>query len=166
MTCVVGCCPTMTQEAAARAERNGCEVRTFGSAAQALAQLKAKNLDAIVVGRLAHRNEINGDIREEMLESGYTLVTNRKAFIEYPELASVTIHTAVDKAVAEELLPPRTPIVWHDTKDDALAHVARGDVVLISWDDWRDEFELLVVEDPRTGLKYRPFRCVVQYSYS
>jgi len=43
MTCVVGCCPTMTQEAAARAERNGCEVRTFGSAAQALAQLKAKN---------------------------------------------------------------------------------------------------------------------------
>lgn len=156
----LGYCPTMYEEALKMAEENNYKLREFGSASATLASLKNKQIDNALIGRKANQHEINSDINEKVIDSGYTLVSNKKEFIDYSELSELEIYTYLSKDITKELIPENSNISYLE-KDEVSEKINQGERALISWKDWEDGFELFVVTEE--NKKVEDFRGVFLY---
>jgi hypothetical protein len=155
---VLGYCKTFERYALALAEENNLDVVKFGSSFEVLANLESGNIDYAVIGRRAYSSEISEEILEIPLEEyGWTLVSSEKGFLEYSELENLEIHTYLNEDEVLEFFSFEPNIVFHENIENAL----QGDLVLIHWEDFRDDFELVV---PLVGdAKVEKFRNPMLY---
>lgn len=77
----LGYCPTMLFEAQKISLEKGYELEEYPSAGQALLSLRDKEVQKILIGRRAYSEELNPNIKEEILISGLTLVSNNRKTI-------------------------------------------------------------------------------------
>lgn len=156
----LGYCPTMQKDAIEVAEEENYELIDFRAASAVLSALNNEQIDKGMIGRKAKQHEINSGINEKVIESGYTLVTNKKSYINYFQLTDIEIYTYLSKSVAEDLIPENSQIVYLD-KGEVFEKIYQGKFALISWDDWKERFELAVVVNGNEKVK--DFRGVFLY---
>ena len=154
---ILGYCPTIQSEAMVLAEENNYIPKELSSAAVVLQQLKSGQIDSALIGRKAYSYEISNEISEKVLKSGFTLVSNQKSFISISQLNSSEIYVPEGFNGFEF----RRKIEYGSEESRDL--INQGKIVLISWDDWQDNFELVVVMNG--SEKVREFRGVFLYSY-
>lgn len=141
----LGFCPTMQEEAENLAKQNNYELVKLKSASEVLYMLKSDKIDKALIGRKAKAEEINPETKELILKSGYTLVSNQKKFVDYSQLSALDIYSHLENNFA---FP--TKII---SKKEIESRVQESKIVLISWDDWNDYFELIVVMDGSKKVK-------------
>lgn len=151
---VLGYCPTMKNYAIEYARNNNFMAVEVETTSIALENLRRGNLDAVIVGRKAYRNEIIPSINEVQLEEGYTLISNEQNLIQEFELNNYIIHTYLDSSIAEKLLP-NSEIVYYENFEFALVNGISGypNAMLINWRDYSDGLELLI---PMVGINKVP----------
>lgn len=161
-TISLGYCPTMKPLAEKIANTNeNILLVEQSSSAQALQELNNHKIDVALIGRKAEQNEIQS-VNERMLGQGYTLVTNTKKFIQENELTNIKVHTAIEESIANQMLPT-TEIIFYSTTQEAISQGLQ-EAVLIDWNEYKDEFELLVILN---GMdKSDKFRIPILYSKS
>ena len=133
----LGYCPTMQEDAKVLSEKENYDLIRFGSASEVLFALNNNQIDKGLIGRKAKDYEISDNIKETILKSGYTLVTNQKSFLEYYNLPQYEIYTYLE---GDFNFP-----IKKISKEKVSEKIEEGKIVLISWDDWKDDFELIVV---------------------
>ncbi len=157
---ILGYCPTMKEEAFLIAE--GFDSRTkiveFQSASEVFNALENNVIDFGVVGRRAKSFEIGSFVIEEVIESGFTLVQKERTFLQTKDLSGKNIHSHYDVGFF-----PESTIIAHQSLEDSIKTAFNEkEPALIRWEDFSDEFELLVVMD---GFeKNKLFRGVFLYS--
>ncbi|MFW6282790.1 MAG: hypothetical protein ACOC1P_01940 [Minisyncoccales bacterium] len=156
----LGYCPTMEEDAMILAGEENYELIKFNSASETLLSLKEEKINKALIGRKAKQSELNSKINEKILESGYTLTTNKKSFIEYSQLQDLEIYTYLSKEITENLIPSSSKIIY-SSKEEAVDKVLKGEAVLVSWKDWQDNFELVVIMDE--NQKVKKFRGIFLY---
>jgi hypothetical protein len=156
----LGYCPTMQEEAISLSEKNNYELVKFDYAIDVLSALKNKQIDNALIGRKAKLSEINKNTKETILKSGYTLVSKKGGFIDSSQLANYEIYTPLSESIAENLLPGYSKIIYL-TKEEAIERISMGKIVLISWEDWNDNYELIVVM--KDNEKVKDFRGAFLY---
>ena len=157
----IGYCPTMQEEAKEIADKNNYELVELNSALEVLQALNKNQIDKALIGRKVYSYEKSENMIERVLDSGYTLVSNQKRFIDVSVLKNSEIHTYLKKEIVEDLFLDSSKIIYYDSKNDAIKKIYEGKLVLIFWEDWEDEFELIVVMN---GVqKVREFRGVFLY---
>ena len=138
----VGYCPTMKPFVDEINKKNDLESIDFGSARSVLIALNVGKIDFGIIGRVAKKSEFDGFRRR--IGEGYTLVTNVKQMILNEQLPDIKIHTVVPENTVRSLFHELKDVVYHENLDGLLSE---GEVRLISWDDWKDHFELLIPVD-------------------
>jgi len=156
----LGYCSTMQEEAISLSEKNNYQLIEFGSATQVLSALQNNQINKALIGRKAKGYEISKDTSETILDSEYTLVSNKKSFIEYSSLSDLDIYTYLPKEVIENLIVYNFKII-NLSKQEAINKISKGKLILISWEDWSDNFELVVVMN--RDEKVKDFRGVFLY---
>ncbi|MFW5865619.1 MAG: hypothetical protein ACOCU6_00835 [Nanoarchaeota archaeon] len=158
----LGHCPTMADLAKEIASKNEhVSLVRYGSTAKALDELDNGSVDVVLVGRLAHQSEVN-DGFEKRLEEGLTLVGTEKKLMRMSDIKRSKVHTAVSEDLTGEYLPNANNIVFHDSTDSAIQK-GLNDIVLIDWNDYTDDMELVIPVD-MAGNKIERFRIPVLYS--
>jgi hypothetical protein len=155
----LGFCPTMKEIAAELSFKNNFILYERGSTASVLFDLNRGNIDVALVGRLATSYE-KKNFKERVIGSGYTLISNRKIFVDYLDHNKLLIHTYLDESIAEKLLP-EAEIMFYESLEESLSK-GLGDNVLIDWKDFKDGYELVVVMNGTS--KVLSFRLPVLYS--
>ena len=150
---IVGYCPTM-EEYAISLYGDNSRLRQFRNSAEVLSSLRKKDIDVALTGRPARYYEIGDHIKEEMIESGYTLVTSERKDITKDMLNELTIHTHKNRKFAEGFIP-EADFEFHDDISSSLK-LQSDDAALISWNEYEDDMQLLVVHDGH--LKDERFR--------
>jgi hypothetical protein len=148
----LGYCPTMQKEAISLSEKNNYELIKFNSASEVLSSLNKNQIEKALIGRKAKNYEIHKNTKETTLESGYTLVSNKKEFINYSQLSELEIYTYLSKKITENLIPHDSKIIYL-SKNETINRISEEKIVLISWKDWEDNFELVVVMDGNKKVK-------------
>lgn len=156
----LGYCPTMQDEAISLSKEKGYELIQFGSASEVLHALKNGQINKAIIGRKAEKTEISLNTKETILKSGYTLASNKKGFIDYSELPSIEMYTYSSNEVVSGLIPVSSKIIYND-KTEVLKKIQESKITLISWDDWDDDFEPIVVMEGNEKVK--DFRGVFLY---
>jgi hypothetical protein len=155
----LGYCPTMKGLAESLQQNNpGIELVRKGSSAEVLDSLNRGEVDIALVGRLARSSETDAQ-SVRRLSAGYTIVSATPRNVDLEELQFMEVHTAVDRLLVAQLLPSSV-VVYHDSTAEALKHIEEA--VLISWDEFADEHELVTVTGP--AGKVMAFRLPVLYS--
>jgi hypothetical protein len=159
---ILGYCPTMASLAKEiQAKNKHISIKQYGFTAEALSGLSRGDVDIILVGRLAKKSEIE-DAYESRLKGGFTLVGKIKKIITLNELHESNIHTYVSEDYAKEFLLGASNIVFHDSFDTAIRE-GLNDIVLIDWNDYQDNLELVIPVDMYMN-KIEKFRIPVLYS--
>lgn len=158
---LLGYCPTVRQDAEAIALGKNYDLIEFSSALQVLGALNTKQIDKAVIGRKAKSNEISSEISEHVLKSGVTLISNTRLDIDYSEVNNLEIHTCLGEEEMEDK-GINARIIYYGSEQEVISKLEEGKIILISWDDWKDEFELVVVWDG--VLKSRDFRGLFLYT--
>ena len=156
----LGYCPTMQNEAISLSQENDYELISFGSASEVLSALKNYQIDKALIGRKAERTEINPNTKETVLKSGYTLVSNKKGFMDYSNLPSIEIYTYLSNEILSGLIPASSKIIY-EIENEVIKKISEGKIALIPWEDWNDEYELIVVING--NKKVKDFRGVFLY---
>ncbi len=138
----IGYCPTMKGYLISLFEGDNFKFMDLGSASQVLYLLNSNRIDIGVIGRQAKESEFKGALRR--IGTGYTLVTTVKSMILNKDLEMLEIHTYLPREIIGQKYPYLKNIIYHDSLKDALS---KGEIQLISWDDWNDNFELLIPVD-------------------
>ena len=138
----IGYCPTMEKDLKKYIKNKNFESINLGSARQVLYSLDNNEIDIGVIGRQAKRIEFEGVLKR--IGTGYALITAMKSMVSNKALDMLEIHTSVSKEIIEQKYPYLKNIIYHDSFKEALA---KGEIQLISWDDWNDDFELLIPVD-------------------
>ncbi len=138
----IGYCPTMEKDLKKYSKNKNFELIDLGSARQVLYLLDNNEIDVGVIGRQAKRTEFDGVLKR--IGSGYTLITAMKSMISNKALDMLEIHTSVSKEIIEQKYPYLKNIIYHNSLKESLI---KGKIQLISWDDWSDDFELLIPVD-------------------
>jgi len=154
----IGYCPTMEEYVKKIENIQDFEIINLGSAGRALFFLSNDEIDIAVIGRKAKKREFVG--YEKVSGEGYTLITDSKSMVLKDELKNLRIDTAISKEIVEKEFPELENVVYHKTLQEALNN---GEVQLISWNDWDDEFELLIPVDEFNN-KVKKFRVPHFYS--
>lgn len=92
-----------------------------------------------MIGRKKERTEINSNTKETIVKSGYTLVSNKRDFVNSSQLFFLEIYAYLN----ENFDFPTIKI----SKEEILEKIKEGKIILISWEDWSDDFKLIVVID-------------------
>ena len=138
----IGYCPTMKKYLINLAKNNEIELIDLGSARQVLHLLEKDEIDVGVIGRQAQKSEFKGVVKR--IGTGYTLITAMKSMIPNENLEMLEIHTYVSKEIIKQKYPYLKNVVYHNSLKEALSE---GKIQLISWDEWDDEFKLLIPVD-------------------
>lgn len=158
----LGYCPTMKEYAINLSKENNYSLIEFENAAQVLENLNNKKIDFGLIGRKAKNIEINEDISLEILKSGYTLINKDRNFIDVSNISNIEVFTYLsDKDVLNNF--NYLNIIYFDQFQEIYDLLKEDKVILISWDDWENDFELLVVYDG--NLKFKDFRGSFLYFY-
>ncbi len=158
---VLGYCPTQREEAIALAEERGLELLPLGSTGEVLYSLKINEIDFGLVGRKARSSEVEKGVAKEIIRDGYMLITKKSLVIDYKNLHHIEINTYVEEDVIDGLPLEDNKINYYKTKEEALMTIDDGAVVLLPWDDFEDDFNLLIVMDG--GRKKKDFRGAFLY---
>ncbi len=159
----LGYCPSMSGIAEEIATKNShVSLVPYDFTAQALQSLNNKEVDAVLVGRLAEKSEI-GETFERRLRDGLTLVGREKRLISIDGLQRGKIHTYVGKEQAQEYISRSDNVIFHDSFESAIKD-GINDVVLIRWSDFSEGLELVIPVDDDMD-KIEKFRIPVLYSY-
>jgi hypothetical protein len=156
----LGYCPTMLPEARELAEKEDYILIEFNSASEVLQALKENKIQKAMIGRKAKNSELPRNIKEIVIESGYTLASNSKTLLFLYQLESREVYTSLEKEIAEELLP-NSKIIYLKTIEEAKEKIKEGKIILISWEEWEDKFELVVIL--KGTEKVKNFRGVFLY---
>lgn len=159
---LLGYCPSMESIASALKEDHKVELVKFNSASEVFNALNKGDISLALVGRKAEVYEKNENLKEIVLISGFTLVSNRKYFIDFEDLHSLEIITYLPEENVSKLCPVCS-VIYEESKEEALKKATEGKAVLVSWDDWEDYFELIVVMNDFE--KDKNFRGAFLYSY-
>ena len=154
----IGYCPTMEEYVKNIKNILDFETINLQSAGRVLSFLSNDKIDIAVIGRKAKKREFVG--YEKVDGKGYTLITHSKSMIPEKELTNLRIDTNVPKDIVEKDFPELENVIYHKTLQEALD---KGNVQLISWDDWNDNFELLIPVDDFYN-KIKKFRVPHFYS--
>jgi hypothetical protein len=158
----LGYCPSMHPYALNINRDDEFELVLLGSAAEALEELSKGNINYALIGRKARTEEISFGAQEKVLLKGYTLITNPHRIISSQGLEAMNIHTALSEEIALELFNENQNITYYETTSEAIRQ-GIYDGVLISWDEYKDEHGLLVVQDG--FIKDLRFRTPIIYHY-
>lgn len=159
----LGYCPTMSSLAEEIASKNShISLQPFDYTAEALQSLNNGDIDLVLVGRLAKKDELNNAF-EKWLGEGLTLVGREKKIVHISQLQNNRIYTAVDEKLANEYLPHTENIIFHESTESAIRE-GMNDIILIDWKDYTDNLELVIPIDD-LGNKIEKFRIPVLYSY-
>ena len=158
---VLGYCPTMKTHAQSIAADADLTLKAYGTTAEAISALKKGVVDAILVGRPAKKSELK-EAFELKLRGGYTLVGKTKRLLRLDELTQKKIHTAVEKEEFSQYMPQTENVIYHNSLEEALKN-GINEVVFINWDDYSDDYELLIPIDDG-GNKVEKFRIPIVYS--
>ena len=135
----IGYCPTMEKYLKKYIDNKNFELINLGSARQVLFLLDNNEIDVGVIGRQAKKSEFNGVLKR--IGTGYTLITTTKSMISNDGLKTLEIHTNISNEIIKQRYPYLKNIIYHNSLKDALSN---GKIQLISWDNWNDNFELLI----------------------
>jgi hypothetical protein len=154
---VLGYCPTMISEAIEMSHEYNLVLKEYVSASEVLNELSFNNIDLALVGRKAYSYEILDNIQEKTLESGFTLVSNKRGFIDASQLYNHEIYIPLDYIgfVNSNLI--------YNSSEELKKLIYRGNLVLISWEHWQDDFELVVLTNGSN--KVRDLRGSFLYFY-
>ncbi|MFW6450412.1 MAG: hypothetical protein ACOCZ6_05140 [Nanoarchaeota archaeon] len=158
----LGYCPTMEDRAEKIADNNDVKLKPYDYTSQALQALNNGQVDVVLVGRLAGKNEV-GDVYEKRLKEGLTLAGREKQFIHVNELQQRKVHTTANKELAGKYVPEENLILHNSTQ--AAINDGIDDLVLINWTDYSDELELVIPVN-NAKQKIEKFRIPVLYSYN
>lgn len=155
----VGFCPTMQEEALRlKRENKNIELVSFVSTNEVLENLKLNQIQAALIGRKAKISEIENDLNENRLKKdSHTLITTTKQIILENDLKKIEISTCLSEKTKE--LYPELKLNFKD------CNYKNGDPWLISWDNFSDEFELLIPIN-EYGEKIKKFRTAHLYTPS
>ncbi len=138
----IGYCPTMESFVYNISKEKEFNVINLGSAGAVFMALNQGRIDVGIVGRTAKMREFSG--YKKRIGEGYTLITNKKQMILNDDLPIIKINTALPEALVKGRFSYLKNVVYHKTINNELSD---GKVWLISWDDWKDNFELLIPVD-------------------
>ena len=160
-TLKIGYCKTFERYAQALAKENSLEIVKMQSAAEVLSNLNSGKIDYAVIGRRAYSFEIQNHIIEKPLEKyGWTLVGKEKGVLLEDELKNFEIHTYLEKEDVLNFSSLDLNFILHDNIDTAFNS---GDISLISWEDFQDEFQLIVIYEKNSDTKIETFRTPMLY---
>ncbi len=159
----IGYCLTMKEDVFAFVEDKNIEPILFSSSGEVLEKLRLKEIDYGMIGRKARINEINKNIQKEVLRSGYTLVFKIDGGVDISQLNLIEINTYLDEHVVDSFNLEH--VTYYDNLKEAIEDgFVKNKPVLISWEDWNDDYRLVTVFD--NDKKVKDFRGVFLYSYS
>ncbi len=154
----IGYCKTFERYARSLAEENNLNLVELGSSFEVLSSLANDKIDYAVIGRRAYKHEINEQTLEIPLkEFGWTLVSSEKDFFEYSDIESLEIHTYLNEDEVSNFFPAKPKLHYHENIDEAF----ENGITLIHWEDFRDEFELVVPLE--SNNKIEKFRVPILY---
>ncbi|RKX66943.1 hypothetical protein DRP44_03120 [candidate division TA06 bacterium] len=137
-------CPTMKQYAETISKNiNEVDMLEGSAAAAVLAAFRENQVDGVLIGRRAKRYEIDERTKFRKLKSGLTLVYLQKAAIDEAQLSSIPVKTYLKK---ERLLQVEHLFksVEYRSSFEACFEDGLEIPAIIDWDDYKDEFELLI----------------------
>ncbi len=154
-------CPTM-QPYLEKIARNFDDIDFLpaSSAAEVLYMLRAGSIDAALIGRVAHSRELDEKTKFYRLKGGNTLIYRQKAGIGFDQLKEVEVYTYLPEEFIKDISSAFKRVIHFDSLDECLKD-GLATPVLINWEDYRDEFELLIPMDVRGKTPY--FRAPVLY---
>lgn len=157
----LGYCPTMFEKAYEISKENQVEIIEFSSSVKVLNVLNKNEIEMGLIGRKANQNEISKNIKETIIESGYTLISKERTFLKSSELETLEIYTYLKNM---ENTIPESKIIYHNSKEEAMKFAFENNKpVLISWEDWKDDFNLAVVFEGEGPEKDKRFRGAFLY---
>jgi hypothetical protein len=160
----VGYCPTMKTEALNYASDNNYLSVEYDSANNVLYALNKNEINFALIGRKAKSSEINSNIQEKVLKSGLTLINKEKKVIDLSQLKKTKVYTNLDRNTVSQNFLFDLNIVYYENKNTILQKAfSENSPILILWDDWVDDYELLVVYEGSNKVK--EFRGCFLYSY-
>lgn len=136
-------CPTMKPFAEKISQLDDIQTIALGSAGQSLAALKTGQVDGVLIGRYAKGREIDSQTKRDILQSGYTLVYQSKTGIGEDELKNLVVNTYLPETEIQDFAALIGEIRHFDSLEACLADKLTTPI-LINWEDYRDEFELLI----------------------
>ncbi len=156
-------CPTMTPYIEKiSSEIEGIKLLPASSAAEALYLLQTKYAQGIIIGRVAKKSEIPDEIFAYRLKDGKTLIYRQKVVVNIKNLKHVDVYTYLSRNSLKDVEILFRSVTFFDTLDECL----RDDLetpVLVDWQDYRDEFELLIPVNESGKIPY--FRAPIFYYY-
>jgi hypothetical protein len=159
-------CPTMTPYAEVfNREIDEITLVQVPSAAQVMSMLRNGSIDIALIGRDASNRELIPEIAKKRLQGGVTLVYFQKSGIPKEQLLEIPIKTYISKERAEKVLPSLENVKFYSS----LTECEQNDVgmpMLIDWEDYKDEYELLIPME-NNGAKVPEFRApVIFYNFA
>ncbi len=131
------------------------------SAGQALFLLKSGAVDGTIIGRYAKRRELSGGSEFVKLRGGQTLVYLQKSGIPVEALKDVQVITYLSPESIRHLSGFFKSVEHLESLEECLKYGLEIPVI-IDWNDYRDDFELLIPVN-RRGEKVFEFRAPVLY---
>ncbi len=137
-------CPTM-QPYADLISKNVKEVEMLegNAAASVLAALRTGQVDGVLIGRNAKEYEIDEETHFARLKKGITLVYMQKAMVDENQLSTIPVKTYLEKDKVGDMIQYFQSVDWRDSFEDCFKD-GLDIPALIDWDDYRDNFELLI----------------------
>lgn len=156
---ILGYCPTMQEQAIKlQASHQNIKIVSFSSAEEVLRNLQSDKIAIALIGRKAKDNELSNAIYEKSIANpGLTLVNAQKRIISQSDLANMQIKTCLpEKSIADSFAD-----LNFDYRTDC--NYTDGGAWLISWNDYKENLELLIPID-QNGRKDKRFRSPYLYA--
>ncbi len=154
-------CPTMAPYAEKIAKKfKNVELFPSSSAAEVLYMLRENAIDGALIGRVAHKREIDDRTKSYRLKEGNTLVYRQKAGISFDQLKQIEVYTYLEDENIKDIKDAFKNVVHFSSLQECLKD-GLSTPVLINWKDYKDEFELLIPMDMKGKIPY--FRAPVLY---
>ena len=154
-------CPTMKKYAnTINSKITDIDFIGANSAAQVLAMLRESIVNIVLIGRTAKSFEINDNIDFLRLKNGYTLIYKEKTGIYYSDLKQVDLNTYISREKIKDIVHLFKKINFFTNFDNCLKN-GLDTPILIDWQDFKDQFELLIPMDENGKVAY--FRAPVLY---
>lgn len=155
---LIGYCPTMKPFISDLLENhNELSAIEFNNAAMALQALNSGAIQAAVVGRIAHQNEVDDDIRLIRVKDGYTLVTKNQSMILFEELKNINIFTLEETSEIQKMLPQDIVITQYQDTEQIFSELTESTAILLRWSEVPASYQLLIPVDMQ-GNKIPDFR--------
>lgn len=144
----LGACPTMKRHFLPPAVDDvDYEVIPFNNTMEVMAAIQAGQIDISFVGRPARESEGVTELTAFPLRTGWTLVGRSNRMIDESALERAIIHTTADTFTIRKYLPPTVTIRMHEFISAALDSCGPDEIVLLSWDDYREMHSLVIPSD-------------------